>query len=99
LDESDDDEGGGFSLLPSFAGSSSSAPGGAASTGDGAVRPGIVHRLDRGTTGLVVVAKTDAAHASLAAQVGPGSAPRLSCAFRNQEHTHLLCRAASGCAS
>lgn len=33
-----------------------------------AVRPGIVHRLDKGTTGLVVVAKTDLAHSSLAAQ-------------------------------
>ena len=32
------------------------------------VRPGIVHRLDKGTTGLVVIAKTDVAHASLSAQ-------------------------------
>lgn len=32
------------------------------------IRPGIVHRLDKGTTGLVVVAKTDAAHASLSRQ-------------------------------
>ena len=32
------------------------------------VRPGIVHRLDRGTSGLLVVAKTAAAHASLGAQ-------------------------------
>jgi len=31
-------------------------------------RPGIVHRLDKDTTGLMVVAKTDHAHASLAAQ-------------------------------
>lgn len=29
-------------------------------------RPGIVHRLDRGTSGLLVVAKTDAAHRRLA---------------------------------
>lgn len=34
----------------------------------GAERPGIVHRLDRDTSGLVVVAKTEAAHESLAAQ-------------------------------
>lgn len=34
----------------------------------GVRRPGIVHRLDRNTTGLMVVAKTDAAHKSLAAQ-------------------------------
>ena len=32
------------------------------------IRPGIVHRLDKGTTGLLVVAKTDAAHMRLAEQ-------------------------------
>ena len=32
------------------------------------IRPGIVHRLDKGTTGLVVVAKTDLAHRSLSKQ-------------------------------
>jgi 23S rRNA pseudouridine1911/1915/1917 synthase len=31
-------------------------------------RPGIVHRLDKDTSGLMVVAKTDAAHAALARQ-------------------------------
>lgn len=31
-------------------------------------RPGIVHRLDKDTTGLIVAAKSDAAHAGLAAQ-------------------------------
>jgi 23S rRNA pseudouridine1911/1915/1917 synthase len=34
----------------------------------GVKRPGIVHRLDKGTSGLLVVAKTDAAHAGLAEQ-------------------------------
>lgn len=34
----------------------------------GARRPGIVHRIDKGTSGLLVAAKTDAAHARLAAQ-------------------------------
>ena len=34
----------------------------------GVQRPGIVHRLDKGTTGCLVVAKTDAAHQSLVAQ-------------------------------
>jgi len=34
----------------------------------GVKRPGIVHRLDKDTTGLMVVAKTDRAHQSLAAQ-------------------------------
>ena len=34
----------------------------------GASRPGIVHRLDRDTSGLIVVAKTEEAHESLADQ-------------------------------
>ncbi|HEY1264133.1 MAG TPA: RluA family pseudouridine synthase [Terriglobales bacterium] len=34
----------------------------------GAVRPGIVHRLDRSTSGLMVIAKNDAVHRNLAAQ-------------------------------
>ena len=34
----------------------------------GVERPGIVHRLDRGTSGVMVVAKNDAAHAALSAQ-------------------------------
>ncbi len=35
----------------------------------GVARPGIVHRLDRDTSGLLVVAKTDAAQASMMAQL------------------------------
>ncbi len=35
----------------------------------GEQRPGIVHRLDKDTSGLIVVAKTDAAHASLSGQL------------------------------
>jgi 23S rRNA pseudouridine1911/1915/1917 synthase len=34
----------------------------------GEQRPGIVHRLDRGTSGVLLVARTDAAHRALAAQ-------------------------------
>ena len=34
----------------------------------GVARPGIVHRLDKDTSGVMVVAKTDVAHASLTAQ-------------------------------
>jgi 23S rRNA pseudouridine1911/1915/1917 synthase len=42
---------------------------GASLSGIGGVkRPGIVHRLDKDTTGLLVVAKTDAAHHALAQQ-------------------------------
>lgn len=36
---------------------------------NGVLRPGIVHRLDRDTTGLLVVAKDDVAHRHLAAQL------------------------------
>lgn len=35
----------------------------------GAQRPGIVHRLDKDTSGLIAVAKTDAAHRSLSRQL------------------------------
>ena len=38
------------------------------STSGGAVRPGIVHRLDKGTSGLLLVAKTEEAHEHLAEQ-------------------------------
>jgi 23S rRNA pseudouridine1911/1915/1917 synthase len=34
----------------------------------GVLRPGIVHRLDKGTSGLLVVAKNDAAHQALVGQ-------------------------------
>lgn len=36
---------------------------------NGALRPGIVHRIDRDTSGLVIVAKNDRAHLSLAEQL------------------------------
>ena len=36
---------------------------------NGVVRPGIVHRIDKDTSGLLVVAKNDAAHLSLSAQI------------------------------
>ena len=35
----------------------------------GVARPGIVHRIDKDTSGLLVVAKTDAAHRALASQL------------------------------
>ncbi|MGH8980803.1 MAG: RluA family pseudouridine synthase [Acidimicrobiales bacterium] len=40
------------------------------------VRPGVVHRLDRGTSGLLVVARTVDAYRSLAAQMAARSAGR-----------------------
>ncbi len=42
----------------------------------GVQRPGIVHRLDRDTTGAIVVAKTDQAHQSLQAQIQAKTARR-----------------------
>jgi len=42
--------------------------GGALSTSGGPSRPGVVHRLDRDTSGVILVARNDVAHASLAAQ-------------------------------
>lgn len=42
--------------------------GGALSGVGGVKRPGIVHRIDKETSGLLVVAKSDAAHQGLAAQ-------------------------------
>lgn len=42
----------------------------------GITRPGIVHRLDKDTSGLIVVAKNDAAHHGLAAQFADRSLSR-----------------------
>jgi 23S rRNA pseudouridine1911/1915/1917 synthase len=42
----------------------------------GVKRPGIVHRIDKDTSGLMVVAKTDAAHQSLAEQFADHSLER-----------------------
>lgn len=42
----------------------------------GVERPGIVHRIDKDTSGLLVAAKTDAAHAGLAAQFAQHSIDR-----------------------
>ena len=43
---------------------------------NGALRPGIVHRIDRDTSGLIIAAKNDAAHLSLAAQLQDHSLAR-----------------------
>ena len=43
---------------------------------NGALRPGIVHRIDRDTSGLIIAAKNDAAHISLAAQLQDHSLAR-----------------------
>ena len=43
---------------------------------NGVIRPGIVHRLDKNTSGLIVVAKTDEAHISLQKQIASKEAKR-----------------------
>jgi len=43
---------------------------------NGEIRPGIVHRIDKDTSGLIMVAKNDASHASLAAQLKEHSVTR-----------------------
>jgi len=52
------------------------ARGGALSSGSASYRPGIVHRLDKDTTGLIVVAKTDRAHLHLSRQFAAKTAER-----------------------
>lgn len=47
----------------------------------GVLRPGIVHRLDRGTSGVLVAAKHDAAHQALAEQFAAHSIERVYRAF------------------
>ncbi|MBQ8323368.1 MAG: RluA family pseudouridine synthase [Clostridia bacterium] len=42
----------------------------------GVLRPGIVHRIDKDTTGLLVVAKNDKAHVSLASQIAEKTCKR-----------------------
>lgn len=44
---------------------------------NGVIRPGIVHRIDRDTSGLLLVAKTDLAHQSLSAQIKAHSCDRV----------------------
>ena len=44
---------------------------------NGVLRPGIVHRIDKDTTGLLVVCKNDAAHQKIAAQFADHSQKRI----------------------
>ena len=50
--------------------------GGAWSAAGGASRPGVVHRLDKGTSGLIVVARNDVSHRALSAQLKDRSLSR-----------------------
>ena len=44
---------------------------------NGVIRPGIVHRIDKDTSGLLIVAKTDEAHVFLASQIKEHSFSRI----------------------
>lgn len=44
---------------------------------NGVIRPGIVHRIDKDTSGLLVVAKNDKAHVSLAEQIKSKTCQRI----------------------
>lgn len=61
---------------------------------NGVIRPGIVHRIDKNTSGLLMIAKNDAAHQSLAAQIKEHSFLREYEAVvygRVQEDTGTVC--------
>ncbi len=53
---------------------------------NGVIRPGIVHRIDKDTSGLLLVAKTDMAHISLSEQIKAHSLER---EYRAVIHGHL----------
>lgn len=62
--------------------------GGALSSVGGAFRPGIVHRIDKGTSGLLVVAKNDRAHRVLARQFEARTVERGYTVFVRGEVAH-----------
>lgn len=53
---------------------------------NGVIRPGIVHRIDKDTSGLLLVAKNDVAHVSLSEQIKAHSLER---EYRAVIHGHL----------
>ena len=53
---------------------------------NGVIRPGIVHRIDKDTSGLLLVAKNDSAHISLSQQISEHSLDR---EYRAVIHGHL----------
>lgn len=54
----------------------------------GVLRPGIVHRIDKDTSGLIMAAKNDVAHQSLAAQLKAHSVERVYVAVVNGNIPH-----------
>ncbi len=56
---------------------------------NGELRPGIVHRIDKDTSGLLIVAKNDRAHQSLAKQIADHSCKRIYEAIVNGKMSEL----------
>jgi 23S rRNA pseudouridine1911/1915/1917 synthase len=65
---------------------------------NGVARPGIVHRLDKDTSGVMVVAKSDRAHVSLAKQIKDRTASRryLAIVYGNIKEDHGVIKAPIG---
>jgi 23S rRNA pseudouridine1911/1915/1917 synthase len=65
---------------------------------NGVARPGIVHRLDKDTSGVMVVAKSDRAHLSLAKQIKERTASRryLAIVYGNLKEEQGLIKAPIG---
>jgi 23S rRNA pseudouridine1911/1915/1917 synthase len=59
--------------------------GGSWSAAGGSTRPGIVHRLDKGTSGLIVVARNDVSHRHLSSQLKDHSLSRTYLAIAQGE--------------
>ncbi|MFB0828886.1 RluA family pseudouridine synthase [Brevibacillus laterosporus] len=57
---------------------------------NGVMRPGIVHRIDKDTSGLLMIAKNDKAHASLAAQLKEHTVNRKYVALVHGEIPHEM---------
>ncbi|EIW18114.1 MULTISPECIES: RluA family pseudouridine synthase [Pelosinus] len=65
---------------------------------NGVARPGIVHRLDKDTSGVMAVAKSDRAHVSLAKQIKERTASRryLAIVYGNIKEDHGVIKAPIG---
>lgn len=57
---------------------------------NGVMRPGIVHRIDKDTSGLIVAAKNDAAHESLAQQIADKTCHREYRAIVHNPFSHKV---------
>lgn len=55
---------------------------------NGVIRPGVVHRIDKDTSGLLMVAKNDAAHVSLSSQLKDKTSDRIYLALVHGDIKH-----------